>query len=58
VPASTIGQGGWSNGYRNYAADGGGDNYDPGASYIEFPGGSGQGPWAAGAQLWNATFWV
>ncbi|MBL9168228.1 MAG: hypothetical protein JNN07_10850 [Verrucomicrobiales bacterium] len=51
------GQNGWSIGYRNYTADGGEDNYDPAASFIEFAGGEGQGDWAAETQYWNVTFW-
>ena len=30
-------QDGWSFGYRNYTADGGGNNYDPASDYIAFP---------------------
>lgn len=51
------GQNGWSSGYRNYTADGGGDNYDPAAGFVEFAGGEGQGDWTSGTQYWNVDFW-
>lgn len=34
------GQDGWSYGYRNYSADGGGDDYDPANDFIAFLGGA------------------
>ncbi|MBP7948227.1 MAG: hypothetical protein KA004_01135 [Verrucomicrobiales bacterium] len=47
------GTNGWTYGYRNLAADGGGENYDPATAFIPFTGGAGQGAWNATAQQFN-----
>lgn len=47
----------WYYGYRNYTADGGGDNYDPAAGFIAFAGGDGQGAWDGSGQFWTGTVW-
>lgn len=51
------GQEGWYHGYRNYTADGGGDNYDPNTGFIAFKGGADQGDWDGDSQQWTGSQW-
>ncbi len=51
------GQADWYYGYRNYTGDGGGLNYDPFASFIQFPGGENAGTWDGGSQFWTGSDW-
>ena len=51
------GQADWFGGYRNYSADGGGDNYDPTTGFIAFAGGDGLGDWDGTTQLWTGSQW-
>lgn len=47
------GQNGWNGGYWTHTA---GETYNP-ASFTNFAGGSGQGAWVAGTQLWTGYGW-
>ena len=51
------GQNGWIHGYRNYTADGGGENYDPTTDFIAFAGGVGFGNWNGTSQQWDLVDW-
>lgn len=47
----------WNYGYRNYTADGGAENYNPGSDFISFAGGSTGGAWDGTAQQWSGAAW-
>lgn len=51
------GQDGWYSGYRNFSADGGGDNYDPTTGFIPFKGGADLGDWDGVDQQWSGSQW-
>jgi len=46
----------WQYGYRNYTADGGGDDYEV-TDFIAFPGGDGLGAWDGTTQVWTGSAW-
>jgi hypothetical protein len=47
----------WTYGYRDYTADGGGDDYNPVSDFIPFAGGAGGGAWDGTAQMWSGNGW-
>ncbi|MCL4181498.1 MAG: MSCRAMM family adhesin SdrC [Verrucomicrobia bacterium] len=51
------GQNDWYHGYRNFTADGGGDNYAPDTGFILFAGGEGLGAWNMDTQHWTGGQW-
>lgn len=51
------GQNGWYHGYRNYTADGGGDDYNADTGFIAFKGGDGMGDWDGETQQWSGNQW-
>jgi len=55
--SGTQGQDNWQYGYRNFTADGRGENYHPTNGFILFKGGDGQGDWDGQNQQWTGTQW-
>ncbi|CAN5476690.1 hypothetical protein BH23VER1_BH23VER1_21680 [soil metagenome] len=54
--AGIQGAGGWSYGYRDYTADGGGDgSYDPSLGFILFPRNEAEGNSISVTNYWNGT---
>lgn len=51
------GQDGWSYGYKDATSDPDAKQYDPVTGWTPFPGGSDQGAWANGTQLWAGSQW-
>lgn len=52
------GQNGWFNGYRNFTLDGGGNDYDASAQFIQYEGGSNiPDPWDGFTQMWTGSAW-
>jgi hypothetical protein len=51
------GKDGWYNGYRNFTADGGAENYNAATEFIPYAGGEGMGDWDGSSQLWTGTAW-
>ena len=47
----------WTYGYRDFTADGGAQDYDPTADFIQFAGGAPDGAWNGTTQQWSGNGW-